>query len=125
MWIVRTRVDARAKRIYAAAMFSTTAASVVVEPWRGRHHVYATFEVPDRYQWPDVVGYLIVDDMVERVEIPNDGPMAFAADARGHLYTTQEYLSTHSALWLMATGRTGILKCRRAWRLYIVRRSTN
>lgn len=101
-----------------------TASSVVVRPWLGEHHVYGVFDIPDAYTWPRFVGKLIVANQMITVELDNRGPVVHGrtvAVPPGY-YVVHEHLETRVAIWLIVTGRLGLLASPANWHLIIVKR---
>jgi hypothetical protein len=91
---------------------------IVIEPWRGEHHVYAIFMIPG--------GYL--NDKLFTVTIEGTGTfcgqLAFAgttvaygvAAKPGH-YLMKALFLTRAAVWLIAQGKEDELKQPANWRL--------
>lgn len=95
---------------------------IVVEPWRGQHHVYALFIVPKEYaatlgEREAIVRINGVESTVnatvakpslyKQVEVPEDGLLLIS------------YLWTRDALWQILQGKYGELQQSCNWTLYI------
>ncbi|MDH5670379.1 MAG: hypothetical protein OEY86_20450, partial [Nitrospira sp.] len=76
-------------------------AEIVVQPWRGRHHVYGDFTVPERYKFDHLyTAKLVILGAAAELqagsaedEIPNSGR------SEPGYYTKRVYVSTRTALW--------------------------
>ena len=89
---------------------------IVVQPWKGRHHVYAEFPLPshsyyvnDRFR----VNFGNLGDFcggVTSPDNPNSQPVAIAR------------LRTRTALWLISQGQLNALNQAQNWQLEIIPR---
>ncbi len=89
---------------------------IVVQPWKGRHHVYAEFPLPshgyyvnDRFR----VNFGNLGDFcggVTSSDNPNSQPIAIAR------------LRTRTALWLISQGQLNALNQAQNWQLEIIPR---
>lgn len=101
------------------------ATKVVVEPWQGKHHVYAIFMVPDMYK--DSTKYTATLTVGTRHRFaaaswPQRQRIGDLSAAPGH-YLLRSYISTRTALWFLVTGRFGDLQsCE--WTLVFAERAT-
>jgi len=98
---------------------------VVVQPWRGPHHVYGVFVVPERYKFDHLYkAKLIIQGLEE--ELSASSPEVGEADemvAREQgQYANRVYVSTRTALWLLISGRFGNLRSSCHWWLVIADR---
>ncbi|WP_017318601.1 hypothetical protein [Mastigocladopsis repens] len=91
---------------------------VVVEPWRGEHHVYAIFMIPG--------GHL--NDKLYTVTIEGVGTfcgelafagttVAYGVSAKPGHYLMKALFKTRAAVWLIAQGKGDELKQPRHWRV--------
>ena len=91
---------------------------IVIEPWRGEHHVYAIFMIPGGY----------VNDKLFTVTIKGAGTFCGELDfggttvAEGVYAKPEHYLMkalflTRAAVWLIAQGKEDELKQPGNWRL--------
>ncbi len=91
---------------------------IVVEPWRGQHHVYGIFQIPG--------GYL--NDKLLKVEIPGNGTYCGVLSYGGTVATDGVYakpghylmkgmLNTRFAIKLMLEGKQEELKQSNNWNL--------
>ncbi len=87
---------------------------IVVQPWKGRHHVYAEFPLPDR-------GYFINDHF--RLNLNNLGGFCGGVSFPDHPGSTPvaiARLRTRTAFWLIAQGQLNALKQAQNWQLEII-----
>ena len=87
---------------------------IVIQPWKGRHHVYAEFPLPSQ-------GYLVNDRF--RVNIGNLGDFCggvSSSDNPGAKPVAIARLRTRTTLWLIAQGQLNALKQAQNWQLEIV-----
>ena len=114
----------RSEAPVAAKQYWFRATRTVVQPWRGPHHVYGIFTVPDRY-WRDrlYTARLIIQGFTE--DFPETSPEGGVIDNGpadpGH-YIKRVYLPTRTALWFLLTGRFGDLETPCHWWLVIADR---
>ena len=116
--------DCRSEAPVAAKEYGFRAIQTVVQPWKGRHHVYGMFMVPDQY-WRDRLyrARLKIQGFTE--EFPETSPEGGDNDngraEPGH-YIKRVYLPTRTALWFLLTGRFGDLGMPCHWWLVIADR---
>ena len=116
--------DCRSEAPIVAKQYWFRATQTVVQPWRGPHHVYGIFTVPDQYRRDRLyTARLMIQGFTEEfVETsPEGGDIYNGRDEPGH-YTTRVYLPTRTALWFLLTGRFGDLKTPCHWWLVIADR---
>jgi hypothetical protein len=101
-----------------AEKYYTYPEKIVVEPWKGQHHVYGIFQIPS--------GYL--NDRMLKVEIPGSkaycGILAYGGTAKldgvqakpGH-YLMKGMLNTRFAMKLILQGKQKELKQPQNWNL--------
>jgi hypothetical protein len=97
---------------------------VVVQPWRGRHHVYGVFTVPLRYKRDRLyTARLMIEGLSEESsdETPEGDDLSSGPTVVGH-YIKRMYLPTTTALALLLTGRFADLKMSCHWWLIIADR---
>jgi len=101
-----------------AEKYYVQAEKIVVEPWRGEHHVYGIFQIPG--------GYL--NDKLLKVEIPGAGKycgvLSYGGtvttdgiDAKPGHYLMKGFLNTRIAIKLILQGRQEELKQGSNWKL--------
>lgn len=88
---------------------------IVIEPWRGKHHVYGIFMIPNGY----------IHDRIITVKIPGKqtycGNLLFPSntyagiDAKPGHHLMKGYLQTHTALELIFQGKGNQLKQPSNW----------
>lgn len=91
---------------------------IVIEPWRGEHHVYAIFMIPGGY----------VNDKLFTVTIKGAGTfcgeldfggtsVAYGVTAKPRHYLMKALFLSRAAVWLIAQGKGDELKQPANWRL--------
>jgi hypothetical protein len=90
---------------------------VVVEPWQGRHNVFATFKVPAGYQESSIFVVTLHDANPYCGEIR---PYPSASDSNREVLGV---FRTRTTLWLMARGLLNQLEEPSNWKLMIVKNS--
>ena len=108
----------------AAKQYWVRATQTVVQPWRGPHHVYGMFSVPDHNRYdPLYTARLVIEGLIEEFPetSPERGDIFNSRDKPGH-YMKRVYLPTRTALWFLLTGRFGDLKMPCHWWLVIADR---
>jgi hypothetical protein len=91
---------------------------IVIEPWRGEHHVYAIFMIPGGY----------INDKLFTVTIEGAGTFCGELDfagttvadgvyAKPGYYLMKALFRTRAAVWLIAQGKEDELKQPHHWRL--------
>lgn len=91
---------------------------IVIEPWRGEHHVYAIFMIPGGY----------VNDKLFTVTIKGVGTfcgqlnfggttVAYGVVAKPGHYLMKALFLTRAAIWLIAQGKKDELKQPLNWRV--------
>ncbi|MBW4562549.1 MAG: hypothetical protein KME32_15640 [Mojavia pulchra JT2-VF2] len=105
-------ISAKAEKYY------TYPEKLVVQPWRGQHHVYGIFMVPNGHT-PD---YLITVTLPETktycgtINYGRSNSMEGISAKPGH-YLVKGYLNTRIALWWIAHGKVDQLKQPSNWKL--------
>ena len=116
--------DCRSEAPATAKQYWFRAAQTVVQPWRGQHHVYGMFSVPDQYSRDRLyTARLIIQGLTE--EFPESSPkggVIYNDRAEAGHYMKRVYLPTRTALWFLLTGRFGELKMPCHWWLVIADR---
>lgn len=98
------------------------ATEIVVQPWRGEHHVYGVFTVPSQYRDQRLYSAkLTIRGLIKGYpEIsPESGNVYDERVDPGH-YLMRVYFPTRMTLWFLITGRFGDLKSSCHWWLTIV-----
>jgi hypothetical protein len=91
---------------------------VVVEPWRGEHHVYAIFSIPGGYLNDKLFTVTIQDVGVFCGELAFAGTnVANGVYAKPGHYLMKALFTTRAAIWLIAQGKAEELKQPSHWRL--------
>jgi hypothetical protein len=109
----------------AARQYPFRAIHTMVRPWRGPHHVYGIFSVPDKYKRDRLyTARLMIRGLTEDFpeSSPEGGDMYNGRADPGH-YNKRVYLSTRTALWFLLSGRFGDLKMPCHWWLAIADRT--
>lgn len=117
--------DCRSEAPVAAKQYWLRAKQTVVQPWRGLHHVYGIFTVPDQYRRDDLyTARLVIEGLTDEFSetSPEGGDIYNGRAAAGH-YLKRIYLPTRTALWFLLTGRYGDLNTSCHWWLVIVDRN--
>lgn len=98
----------------------------VVQPWRGPHHVYGEFLIPQKYNRDRLykAKLMIQGFPIEFVETTPEGERINGDGAGPGYYIKRVYLPTRVALWFLLTGRFGDLESSCHWGLVIVDRDT-
>ena len=102
------------------------ATKVVVQPWKGRHHVYGIFMIPQSHK--DERKYSIVYSVrgFDDKFTPGRGPETEYAEGvvaePGH-YLKRVYVPTRVALWFLLTGQFGDLRVPCNWALVFVEKA--
>jgi hypothetical protein len=97
------------------------ATQVMVQPWRGLHHVYGIFTVPEQYKFDRLyTAKLTIQGFPAEFPAgsPEDEDIFNVRDEPGH-YIMRVYVSTRTALWFFLTGRFGDLRTSCHWWLVI------
>ena len=87
---------------------------IVVQPWKGRHHVYAEFQLPSQ-------GYFINDRF--RINLGNLGDFCggvTSSNSPGSQPVAIARLRTRTALWLIAQGQLNALNQSQNWQLEVI-----
>jgi hypothetical protein len=99
------------------SLVTVPALKVVIEPWAGRHHVYALFALPETC-WPGrpmaltVTGVGRFCDSAQSLGSQQEGVTA----PPGH-YLMRGYIHTRTALWLLLRGQGDRLRQPGNWTL--------
>lgn len=104
--------------------YRVSAIQTVTQPWRGPHHVYGIFVIPDRYKYDHLYSAKLTIQGVESEFVAGsseDEDPDLATKEPGH-YVKRVYVSTRTALWFLLTGRFGDLRTSCHWRLVLVDR---
>lgn len=98
------------------------ATEIVVQPWRGEHHVYGVFTIPVRYR--DQCRYTaelkIYGLSAGFPDITSGAGNAYDEQANREHYLKRVYFPTRMAFWFLLTGRFGDLTTPCHWWLAIV-----
>jgi len=108
----------------AAGQYWFRATKTVVEPWRGPHHVYGIFTIPEQYKFDHLYTAKLTIQGVTTEFIagsPEDEDI-YSGRAEPGYYIKRVYLSTRTALWFLLAGRFGDLRAACHWQLVIANR---
>jgi len=98
---------------------------VVVQPWRGPHHVYGVFVVPERYKFDHLYkATLTIQGIGAELQAgsPEDVDTEEASPEAGS-YRKRVYLSTRTAFRVLLTGGFGDLTMPCHWRLILTEKA--
>lgn len=114
----------RSEAPVAAKQYWFRATHTVVQPWRGPHHVYGMFSVPDQYRRDRLyTARLMIQGFSEEfTETSPEGEDIYNGRAEPGHYIKRVYLPTRTALLLLLTGRFGDLRTSCHWWLVIADR---
>jgi hypothetical protein len=95
---------------------------IVIQPWRGQHHVYGIFMIPNGYIYDYLLQFKLPENttycgtvyFVTRTQL--DG-----INAQPGNYLVKGYVNTRLALWLMVQGKLNHLQQTSNWRLGYVK----
>ena len=108
----------------ATGQYLFRATTTVVEPWRGPHHVYGIFTIPEQYKFDHLYTAKLTIQGVPTAFLagsPEDEDIYSGTPQPGY-YIKRVYLSTRTALWFLLTGRFGDLRTTCHWWLVIAER---
>lgn len=91
---------------------------IVVEPWQGRHNVFATFKVPDGYETSDIVVVNVKGSHPYCGIVMPYAPSGMAMDQR-----VFGWFRTRTALWLFTKGQLSQLEQAENWKLAVFKPS--
>ncbi|MBW4646453.1 MAG: hypothetical protein KME23_26255 [Goleter apudmare HA4340-LM2] len=95
--------------------FAVQATKVVVEPWRGKHHVYGIFMVPNKYQQTPFF-VLSVKGFGSKCSKPFGNSQNYDdVFAKPGTHLVRHYLRTRTALWLMLQGMYNQISDQQNW----------
>ncbi|MBE9052553.1 hypothetical protein IQ243_19425 [Nostocales cyanobacterium LEGE 11386] len=95
---------------------------LVVQPWRGPHHVYAIFMIPSGYRSDGLFTVSIPGTQTYCGQYINGGKITSGVDEPKYYTMMRGYLNTRIALKLIAQGNINQLKQPFNWRLGYVKR---
>lgn len=103
--------------------YYTSPQKVVVQPWRGQHHVYAVFEIPKGYQHEYLFRFQLPGETTHCGGfIPFKGnSVAGITPQPGH-YLIKGYLNTRIALSLIFQGKLNQLEQLDNWQVGYVKK---
>lgn len=100
------------------------AVDVVIQPWKGRHHVYGLFIIPDRFKYHRLYAVRLRIEGID-AEFSAGSPENEEGDSRVPLpgyFLRRAYLPTRTALWFVITGQFRNLQVPCHWWLVFVER---
>jgi hypothetical protein len=88
---------------------------IVIQPWKGRHHVYAEFALPPQ-------GYLMDNQFRVNLDSLGDfcGGISTPFTSPGQSGIAIAHLRTRTTLWLIAQGKLGALNQPENWQLKVL-----
>jgi len=97
------------------------AIETVAQPWKGRHHVYGIFVIPEQYKYDHLYSakLSIQGFETEFSAGSSEDEDPYAATARPGYYVKRVYISTRTAVWFLFTGRFGDLRTACHWWLVL------
>jgi hypothetical protein len=98
---------------------------VMVQPWRGEHHVYAIFAVPMQYQHIYYRSFMQVKGIDTKWNVTIAKPHLYGVTAPEGHFLLVGFVYTRLALLHLITGRFGELKLPCNWHLSIWVNQTN
>lgn len=116
--------ECRSETQAAAKQYWSRATHTIVQPWRGPHHVYGIFTIPEQYKFDHLYTAKLIIQGVTTEFIagsPEDEDFYSGQAEPGH-YIKRVYISTRTALWFLMTGRFGDLRTSCHWWLVIADR---
>jgi hypothetical protein len=104
--------------------FQVQATKVVVQPWRGKHHVYGLFIVPDKYKKAPFF-VLNVKGFADKCSQPFGYHEKYDdISAKPGTYLVRDYMRTRTALRLIIQGLYGQINDKQNWTLTYPQLST-
>jgi hypothetical protein len=116
--------DCGAEPLIAAEQHWFRAMQTMAQPWRGPHHVYGIFTIPEQYKFDHLyTAKLTIQGLPTEFQAgsPEDGDIYNGRPKPGY-YAKRVYLSTRTALWFLLIGRFGDLRTSCHWWLVISNR---
>lgn len=107
-----------------AGQYWFQATKTVVQPWRGPHHVYGIFTIPEQYKFDHLyTAKLTIQGVPTAFQAgsPEDEDINSGRAEPGY-YIKRVYLSTRTSLWFLLTGRFGDLRTSCHWWLIVADR---
>lgn len=98
---------------------------VVVEPWKGQHHVYGLFKIPKEYKHHRRYGVSLIIEGIETTFSAGSSENEEQGEGgvESEFYTRRAYIPTRTALWFLLAGRFRELKSPCHWLLIYVERT--
>jgi hypothetical protein len=90
---------------------------VVVEPWRGQHHVYGVFMLPNDYLHDHLITITLPGEPTYCGVLLNAGESYNGIRAKPGHYLIKGYLQTRITIGLIAKGKVSQLKQSKNWKL--------
>jgi hypothetical protein len=99
-------------------------ASVVIKPWKGRHHVYAYFVVPPGYRPSQFFEVMVGDEKsyCGQTRLSKTTSAQVGSVSSEH-QVVKGLLRTRTAMWLILNGKTAELSQPENWLLQIEKQS--
>lgn len=109
---VPPRVGCSIEQSLGVRVYQVQAISIQVEPWKGLHHVYGFFRVPEYFSRDRrYVAKLLIQGFSQELLLGKIGNLEVVGGtlARDEQYVNKAYFPTRMALWYLVTGRFGDL----------------
>ncbi|BAT54227.1 unknown protein [Nostoc sp. NIES-3756] len=104
------------------AKYYTYPDKIVIQPWRGPHHTYAVFQIPNGYQHEYLFRLKIPKEPIHCGGLaPVEQNVLAGIPRKQGYYLTRGYLNTRIALNLIFQGKINQLKQPQNWRLGYVK----
>jgi hypothetical protein len=93
----------------------------MAEPWKGPHHVYGIFVIPEQYKYDHLYSAkLIIQGFDTEFSAGSSEDVdPYAEVVKPGYYVKRVYISTRIALWFLFTGRFGDLRTSCHWGLIL------
>jgi hypothetical protein len=116
--------ECRSETPVAAKQYWFRATQTVVQPWRGPHHVYGIFTIPEQYKFDHLytAKLTIQGATADFIAGSPEGEDIYSGRAEPGHYIKRVYLPTRTALWFLLNGRFGDLRMPCHWLLVIANR---
>ncbi|OUL31900.1 hypothetical protein [Nostoc sp. 106C] len=96
---------------------------IVIQPWRGQHHVYGVFSVSKEFQTDNLMQVTLPDHSTEcGIVDPIDNSYSNGAYAQPGHYLVKGYLNTRIALLLIVQGKGNELEQANNWTLGYIKK---
>jgi len=105
------------------AKYYTYPEKIVLQPWRGQHHVYAVFQIPNGYQYEYLFRLKIPSEPIHCGGLaPIEENVIAGIPRKQGYYLIRGYLNTRIALNLIVQGKLNQLQQPQNWQLGYVKK---